>query len=170
MKQFLAIIRGAPASGKTTIAKSMRDFSQKIVWLKIDNFKEFFSDRSDLEEQKFVDASALATLNYLLDQGFSVVMEKIFYDPAIIPLAIKAAEIRNIPIQVFQIKCPLTVLLERDKNRIGVKEGCREPLGEGVISKIYQRLEETFLPGASELNTNELSLEACVAKITASFL
>lgn len=70
MKQFLVIIRGAPASGKTTIAKKLRDFKEKVVWLKVDNFKDFFSDNVSPEEQKFVDESALASLEYLLDQAF----------------------------------------------------------------------------------------------------
>ena len=30
MEQFLVILRGAPASGKTTIAKLMRDYEKKI--------------------------------------------------------------------------------------------------------------------------------------------
>lgn len=100
--QFLVIIRGAPASGKTTIAKKLRDFDQKIAWLKVDNFKDFFSDEASLTEQRYVDESALATLKYLLDAKFSVVMEKIFYDPYIIPLAMNAAKERGIKCRVFQ--------------------------------------------------------------------
>jgi len=43
--QFLVIIRSAPASGKTTIAKELRSFKDKVVWLKVDNFKDFFSEK-----------------------------------------------------------------------------------------------------------------------------
>jgi len=168
VNQYLAIIRGAPASGKTTIAKSMRDFSQKTVWLKVDNFKEFFSEENSLEEQKFVDECALSTLKYLLDQGFSVVMEKIFYDSSTIQFAITAAIDRKIPAKVFQIRCPLSVLQTRDRNRLGIQEGCRKPLGDETISRIYKKLEGTFFPGALELDTNELSVEECVVKIKSS--
>ena len=162
MTQFLVIIRGAPASGKTTIAKNLRNFDKKIVWLKVDNFKDFFSDNASLEEQKYVDECALATLEYLLDQGFSVLMEKIFFDPFIIPLALLAAKKRNIKTAVFQIKCSLATLQGRDRNRPGIKEGCRKPLGDEKIKMIYDQLEKTFCPGAISLDTENLSVEECL--------
>lgn len=165
MKQFLVIIRGAPASGKTTIAKQLRNFKEKVVWLKVDNFKDFFSDNLSSDEQEYVDKSALATLEYLLGRGFSVIMEKIFYDPFIIPLAINAAKKRNVPVIIIQIRCSLETLQERDRIRPGVKEGCRKPLGDEVIKDIYNQLEETFYPGAISLDTEKLSIDQCVETI-----
>ncbi len=165
MEQFLVIIRGAPASGKTTIAKLIRNFDEKTVWLKVDNFKEFFAAEATLAEQKYVDEAALATLTYLLDRGFSAVMEKIFFDPFIIPLAAEEAGKRGIKAKVFQIKCPLEVLQERDRNRPGIKEGCRKPMGDEAIKNIYEQLESTYYPGAIELDTVNLSPEECVRKI-----
>lgn len=166
--RFLVIIRGAPSSGKTTIAKRLRSFKQKVVWLKVDNFKDFFSGEATLQEQKYVDECALATLTYLLDSGFSVVMEKIFFDPRIIPIAVEIAKERNIKIKVFQIKCSLSVLQERDRNRPGVKEGCRKPLGDETITKIYNQLEKTFIPDSIVLDTEKMSVEECIRKITNS--
>jgi len=161
MNQFLVIIRGAPASGKTTIAKKLRNFDKKIVWLKVDNFKDFFSDNSSRQEQKYVDQSALVTLEYLLDNGFSVVMEKIFFDPAIIPQAQNTARKRNITCKVFQIKCSLPILQERDRSRPGIKEGCRKPLGNEVIENIYNQLETTFISDAVSLDTEKNSIQQC---------
>jgi broad-specificity NMP kinase len=165
MNQFLVIIRGAPASGKTTIAKQLRDYKKKIVWLKVDNFKDFFSEDSLQEHQKFVDESALVTLQYLLDKGFSVVMEKIFFDPFIIPKAIEAAVSRGHIAKVFQINCPVEVLQKRDKTRDGIKEGCRKPLGDETIKEIALQLEKTYYPGAIRIDTGKMSIEDCVIKI-----
>ena len=170
MNQFLIIIRGAPASGKTTIAKKIRDFKNKIVWLKVDNFKDFFSNKVTKEEQKFVDECALATLDYLLSKGFSVVMEKIFYNSFIIPRAIEIANKRGVSTKVFQIICPLAVLQERDRTRPGIKEGCRKPLGDKAIERIYKHLIETFYPGAIKLDTHKLSLDDCVNLVSKSVL
>ncbi len=163
--QYLAIIRGAPASGKSTIAKKLRDFKKRVVWLKVDNFKDFFVAEATLTEQRFVDECALASLNYLLDEGFSVVMEKIFYDTSIIPLAVEAAKKRGIPVQVFQLTCPLKALQSRDRNRPGIKEGCRKLMGDEVIAKIYAQLEKTFYPGAFSLDTEKYLIEECIAII-----
>lgn len=168
MGQFLAIIRGAPASGKTTIAKVMRSREKKVVWLKVDNFKDFFADESDYF-RGFVDGSALATLEWLLDQGFSVVMEKIFLNPTAISKAIDVAKKRSVPSRVFQIKCSLATLHERDRNRPGVKEGCREPLGDKLIEEIWRKLEETFYEGAISLDTEKMSVEDCVQLIENNF-
>jgi len=170
MDQFLVVIRGAPASGKTTIAKLMRSFEKKVVWLKVDNYKDFFSGEASLTEQKYVDECALATLEYLLRNGFSVVMEKIFFDPFVIPLAVDVAQKMGVKSKVFQIKCPLGILQDRDRIRPGVKEGCREPLGDEVIRRIYEQLENTYFPGAIELNTEKVSPEECVRKIKEELL
>lgn len=165
MKQFLVIIRGAPASGKTTIAQKFVNYDQKIVWLKVDNFKPFFGEKALLKHQDDVDRCALATLKYLLDAGFSVVMEKIFYDPSIVPLVVDEAEKRGIKVVVFQIKCSLKTLHERDKNRPGIKEGCRKPMGDKAIERIHRQLAETFYPEAIELDTEKLSVSQCVSII-----
>ena len=166
MKQFLIILRGAPASGKTTIAKKLRDFNKKIVWLKVDNFKDFFSENPSFEEQKYVDECALASLKYLLDNNFSVIIEKIFYDPFIIPKAVAVAREKGISVKVFQISTSLKTLQERDRNRPGVKEGCRKPLGDQVIKNLFNHLKETYYPGAIDLDTEKLSIDECVDLIT----
>ena len=165
MNQFLIVIKGAPASGKSTIAKSFLNYNQKIVWLKVDNFKAFFGGKALLKHQSDVDQCALAVLKYLLDSGFSVVMEKIFYDPSIISPAVKEAKKRRIKAAVFQIKCPLKVLQERDRTRPGIKEGCRKLMGDKAIKRIYQHLEKTFFPDAIELDTEKLSVKQCILKI-----
>ncbi len=165
MEQFLVIIRGAPASGKTTIAKRFRDYSKKIVWLKVDNFKDFFSADAALEEQKDVDETALASLCHLLDKGYSVVMEKIFYDPFIIPLAIQEANKRSVKVKVFQIQCDDEILIERDSTREGVKEGCRKPMGETIIKNISHHLDQTVIKDAIILDTGRISVDECVLKI-----
>lgn len=165
VEQFLAIVRGAPASGKTTIAKQFRNFGKKVAWLKVDNFKDFFSEEASLQEQEYVDKCALASLEYLLDEGFSVIMEKIFFDPSIIPSAVEAGIERGIKVKVFQITCPLEILQQRDRTRPGIKEGCRKPLGDQVIENIFNQLEKTYYPGAVKLDTKELSIDECVEKI-----
>lgn len=165
MEQFLVIIRGAPASGKTTIAKKFRNYDEKVVWLKVDNFKDFFSGNSSLTEQRDVDETALASLEHLLDQGFSVVMEKIFYDPFIIPKAIEVAKSRNIKYKVFQIFCDTDVLIKRDETREGIKEGCRKPMGAEAIEEIAKHINKNVLKDAIILDTSKMSAEECVLKI-----
>src|SRR5579862_2776516 len=119
MSQFLIVLRGAPASGKTTIAKRLRNFDKKIVWLKEDNFKDFFGE--DTEQQLlYAYKTSLPVLSYLLENGFRVVMDGIFRDVHldILKQVVHEAEKRQILVKVFQLTCPLPTLLERDKKRV----------------------------------------------------
>lgn len=76
MKQVLVVLRGAPASGKTTFGKNLRNLERKIIWLQVDGFKRFFSEDSDVALDE-VNKTALATPSYLLNQGYSVIYDGI---------------------------------------------------------------------------------------------
>jgi predicted kinase len=159
--QKLIVIRGAPASGKSTIAKRLRDFQKKIIWLKVDNFKDFFSE-DGTDGLAYANEAALGTLKYLLNSGFSVIMEGIFQDTSYISKAAQISKIQGIPYKIFQIKCSLSILQERDKVRPGIKEGCRKPLGNETIAKLFAILENSYYPEAHELNTEKLTIEQSV--------
>ena len=75
------------------------------------------------------------------------------------------AEKKNIKVVIFQIKCSLRELQERDRIRPGVKEGCRKRMGDEKIKDIYEHLEETVFPNAIILDTEHLSIKDCVDKI-----
>ena len=48
------------------------------MWLKVDNFNDFFAEDSTVVALKYVNGSAIATLSYLLDNNFSVVIDGVF--------------------------------------------------------------------------------------------
>lgn len=169
MKQVLVILRGAPASGKTTISENLRDFDKKIVWFKTDNIKPFFSDPSEariLNEQM---ETCIATLNNLLDRGYSVVYEGIFKNPDYALKAIEIGKSKNIPTIIYQLSCSLKTLSERDKTRKGVKEGCRKPLGDEVIESLFNKVENNPIEKAVKLDTENQSLEECIEIIRKNF-
>lgn len=168
MAQRLIILRGAPASGKTNIAKKFRNFDKKIAWLKVDNFKDFFADDAS-SALSYVNGSAIATLAYLLKNGFSVVMDGIFQDTSAIDQAIKVAGGNNIPAKVFELTVSLGTLLERDKFREGVPQGLRPPMGYEAISRISNNLQDNSYPGAIKLDTEKNSIEKCTEIIKDSF-
>lgn len=168
MQQSLVILRGAPSSGKSTISKKLRDYDKKIVWLKVDNFKPFFSDNTDVIVDD-VNKTAVNSLNYLLDQGFSVVEEGIFQNPKYIQEAVNLAKQKKIPVFVYQLECSLNTLQERDKKREGVKESCRKPLGDEKIKNLYQTVNNNPFPEIIKINTENISLDECIEKIRTNF-
>jgi len=166
MKQFLVVLRGAPASGKTTIAKRLRNFDKKIIWLKVDNFKDFFGE--DTEQQLlYAYKTALPVLEYLFENGFSVVIDGIFRDVHldILKQAIDEAKKREISNNVFQLDCPLQTLLDRDKIRVEETHGLRKPFEKTTLIKIYENLKNNPIPNAEIMDTHSNSLEECVAII-----
>ncbi len=165
---MLIILRGAPSSGKSTIAKKIRDYDKKITWLKVDNFKPFFDDDNETIIDD-VNDMALNSLDYLLDHGFSVVMEGIFQNPRYIQKAVDIAKNKNILSKVYLLDCSLNMLKERDRVREGVKEGCRKPLGDEKIEKLFNFVRSNPYPESIKLNTEELSLDQCVEIIKQNF-
>jgi tRNA uridine 5-carbamoylmethylation protein Kti12 len=166
MKQFLVILRGAPASGKTTIAKRLRNFDKKIVWLKEDNFKDFFGE--DTEEQfLYAYKASIPVLSYLLDNGFSVVMDGIFRDLHldILKQVVHEAEKRQVPAKVFQLTCPLLTLLERDRKRVEETKGVRKPIGDDILTRIYENIKNSPFPNAQTIDTKNHSIEECITII-----
>ena len=168
MRQVLIILRGAPASGKTTIGENLRNFDEKIVWFKTDNIKPFFSEFEDRTLDAVME-TALATLDHLLDEGYSVVYDGIFQNSAYAQKAVELAKSKKIATVVYQLTCSLKTLQERDKTRKGVKEGCRKPLGDEVIKSLFNKVENNPIEGTTKLNTEEKSLEECLEIIRKNF-
>ncbi len=166
--QRLIILRGTPASGKSSIAKNYRNFEEKVVWLKVDNFKDFFTEDATIALE-FVNGSAIATLGYLLSQGFSVVVDGVFQNTTAVDNALQFAKEKNIPARVFELTASLEMLLKRDNQRKGVLEGLRKPLGREAITKIFNILAENLYPNAIKLNTEENSIERCKGIIDSYF-
>ncbi len=169
MKQVLVILRGAPSSGKSTIAKAIRNYHEKIIWLKVDNFKTFFSDDSDLVIDD-ANLAAVDSLRYFLGKGFSVIMEGIFQDPQYVRQAVDVAKKNNIGVKVYQLDCSLATLQKRDKEREGIALAHRKKLGDETIAKLFEDLRLNPYQGAINLDTERLSLNQCIDEIRNNFI
>lgn len=167
MNQKLIIVRGAACSGKTTICAELRDFDKKIAWLSIDKVKLLFSDSKE-EAMDEVNESALVILENLLDRNYSVVVDGIFKKLEHVQEVIEIGKTRKIPVIIYQLKCSLQTLKDRDKNRNGVKQGLWKPLGDELIESLYRKVEENPIHGAIELDTEEKSLDECIEIIKKS--
>ncbi|MDO8497337.1 MAG: AAA family ATPase [bacterium] len=168
MKQKVVILRGAPASGKTTICKNLRNIDENIVWLSVDGIKPIFSDFKDTTLENANNAS-LSMLHYLLDQGHSVIYDGIFKSPEHIRQAEEVARKKNVPFVVYELQCSLKTLQEREKVREGVKQGVWKPLGDDLVASLYNTLQENPIEEAIKLDTENVSLAQCVTIIKKNF-
>jgi chloramphenicol 3-O-phosphotransferase len=168
VRQVLVIIRGAAASGKTTLCESLRDFDKKIAWVSVDKLKPIFSEYKE-ETLDVTNQASLILVNYLLEQGYSVLFDGIFKNPAHAQEAVEIAKNKNIPVVIYQLSCSLKTLQKRDKMREGVKKGWRKPLGEELIESLYRKVEDNPIEGAIKLDTENLSPEECLRIIKKNF-
>lgn len=166
--QRVIVLRGTTASGKTTISKRYRNLDNKFAWVKIDNFKDFFAEDSTAALE-YVNGSGVAVTSYLLDQGFSVVIDGVFQDTNAIDAVVSLCEEKSVPVKVFQLDVSLKTLQDRDKVREGVPEGLRKPLGDETIAAIYNKLQESPYTDAIKLNTEENSVDECIRIIDNQF-
>ncbi len=168
MNQRIVILRGPTGSGKSTIAHSYRNFEQKMIWLKVDNFKDFFADDAS-PALEHVNGAAMATLEYLLKEGFSVVVDGVFQSTLAIDQSVEIAHKYNIKIKVFELELSLEELKLRDQNRAGVKEGHRKPMDNDTLERIYTTLKNNHYPLAISLNVESNSVEECKRIIDSYF-
>ena len=161
MKQVLVILRGLPASGKSTIAKKLRNFSERIVWLKVDSFKDFFGEGTD-EQLEAANEAALSSLKYLLSKNYSVVMDGVFQDLSYIDRAGKIAGEMGLSFKIFELEISLEGAKQRDKSRDGIKEGFREPIADEVLNHILERVSSKDYSGVIKIDTENNSLEECI--------
>lgn len=164
----MVILRGAAASGKTTLCESLRDFDKKIAWVSVDKLKPIFSEYKD-ETLDATNKASLVLVNYLLEQGYSVIFDGIFKNPVHVREAVEMARNKNILVAIYQLSCSLKTLQERDKARKGVKEGWRKPLGKEVIESLYKKVEDNPIKGAIKLDTENHSPEECLRIIKKNF-
>ncbi len=157
------------ASGKSTIAKKYRSFHDKMAWIKVDNFKELF-DHFEKGARPVVHGTANAALDYLLKNGYSVVMEGVFQNVLFIDQAVQVAQKQQVPCKVFALEASLETLQKRDKVRVGVKEGCREPLTDEEMAHIFQNIQKNPYTSAIPLDTENLTVEAAMQFIDAQFV
>ncbi len=168
MNQKLVILRGAPASGKTTICKNVRNIDKNIVWLSVDGIKPIFSEYKN-ETLEHANKASLVMLNYLLTEGYSVIYDGIFKIPEHLRQAEEVAKKKTVQVIVYQLESSLKVLQEREKVRDGVKHGLWKPLGDDLIAGLYQKIQENPIEEAIRLDTEKLSLDECLEVVRKNF-
>jgi len=157
----IVILNGPSSSGKTTISQAVRDlrgldcavvsidqFYSSIHSQKENNWSLFYS----LTEVLFTSVAAFA------NQGFDVVVDSVFERPKCIEASLYA--LKNMHVSFVGLRCPTDILERREqarKNRpIGLaRDQSRRIHGDCVYDLI--------------LDTSELSVEECAARILALF-
>lgn len=169
MKQTLIILRGGPATGKSTICEAVQKENKRIIWLHVDSFKRFLRSGNDEVDRNHWYGAAAASLEYFLANKFSVLAEGIFQFTKHVEYFIEIANKYSVKIKVFELTAPTSILVTRDSQRKGVPEKLRPSLSKGTIKNLSQQVTENHFPNAEIIETNNTSIQQIVHKILSEF-
>ncbi|MBI2036510.1 AAA family ATPase [Candidatus Microgenomates bacterium] len=169
MQQTLIILRGAPASGKSTVCEEIQKRKKNIVWFHVDSFKRFLNSRNEVSDRDHWYGAAAASLDYFLNKKFSVLAEGIFQYHKHVNLFIQIAQKHGVKIKIFDFVAHNDILLQRDKTRKGVPEGLRKALAEETIKNLAHEIYNNKFPDAKIIDTEKESIEHIVQKILSEF-
>jgi len=120
MKNLIVIIRGAPASGKTTISRKLSRKFAKSIHIDVDKIRHA-DPKAKLTRKEFILASkaAAALSNVYFSKGYSIMIDSTFIRPEYLNVLLR--DLKGKPIFLFTLKPDLNELLVRDKSRVKFK-------------------------------------------------
>lgn len=168
----LIIVRGAPAVGKSTIAKKIANLnsSKKTTYLPIDNFQLYDLRAMSKDREKLaIRNAALLTKNFLLE-GFDVVVDYVFDDINDLKKFIEfifsetLGKIDEIYVQKFYLDAPIELIIKRNQSRSG-KRG--EYMNIALLKKLYAKTSVTkgMLSHEAIIDTSKYSAKQCARYI-----
>ena len=128
MEPVLIIIRGAPSTGKTTIAYLLSKKLPNTILISIDslvqmNLAQKYSDSECVEARPLGHRMAKMLIRDLLKEGTSVIVEEALPFEREIQKLKEPADDLGYHSFVFELTVPLNVALEREKTRPYAREG-----------------------------------------------
>ena len=136
-KSRIIVMMGLPGSGKSTIAKKLKESMEKVVLLSSDDIREeMFGDRQDVEHHGEVFEELHKRAKEALKQGIDVI-----YDATNINSKRRIGFLRQLPKgvtkELYFVNQNIVVAKERDKKR-------EFSVGEEVIDRMYKGLQVPY--------------------------
>lgn len=154
-RSILIILRGAPASGKTTVGNILKEELPNTVSIPVDQIIQMIAKEGKWAEFWATGQEAARNLTkHFLGKGFNVVVEELLFEISYIDKIIKIGKKFNAQMFVFELTAPLEVLIKR-----------KEKGGSKMKSDLVQRLKEMVstspCEGAIRIDTTKKSPEEC---------
>lgn len=132
----LVLLRGAPATGKTTIARYIRSKKRKFVWISIDALRVFVY-KYPPKRKDLIFKATLALTNFFLREGFSVIVEELFIRLHEIERFYDLGKENHLPVYLFELTADLEDIIKRNPQRpFPLRGGAKEAMN------LYKLLEK----------------------------
>jgi tRNA uridine 5-carbamoylmethylation protein Kti12 len=122
MKNCIIIIRGAAASGKTTIAKKLCKRFSKSFHIDVDTIRHFDPNAKPILKELTLSSKAAAALsNIYSSAGYAVIIDSTFITQELLDTLLKNLKSPKDSIFLFTLKPALKELIVRDRSRAKFK-------------------------------------------------
>ena len=164
---FMLIIRGYPATGKSTIARRIRDTVNNTAKISVDSVINLISrclgqDGSNHTCRVLGHIASRRLAQLFMEKGMNVILEELFIDKISVDKAVALAEQYGYHWFIFEIEAAQTdcVLRNTNSDRIPVPD----------LPKLLNILAEQYYhePRAVRINTSSTGLNDAVGRIMAS--
>lgn len=145
MNKFVLVIRGPPASGKTTIVELLKKkIKKKLVFIDRDDIRHLVVDYSVKSKEEFnlANKNVCDLLNNFLKEDYFVIIIEVFNTLSHIEDIKKVAKNNNSKFLCVSLTAPLEVLKERQINR-----DQDIPFGLEGLVKVYEKYSTKNFPG-----------------------
>ncbi|MBI2110286.1 AAA family ATPase [Candidatus Woesearchaeota archaeon] len=155
----IIIIRGAAASGKTTISKSLaKQLRGKKCHIDVDVIRYFdVNAKNDNNEFPVANIAAAKLASVYLEHGYNIIIDSNIFQRNILTKLINNLP-RGYPIFLFTLDSGLKKLIERDKKREKV-------LGQKLIKKIYNLVQNSDVHKGLAVDTTKMTKKAATKHI-----
>lgn len=150
----LIIIRGNSGSGKSTVAKNLRERlkGQKVAWIEQDHFRRIVLKEKDKPENTDILGLIKQTVQYVLDNDYIVILEGIFSKDKYKDILIELIENSSRESCVFYIDVSLKETLRRHKAKPNAHEFGEKEMRIWYLEKDYLGIQgETIINEKSSL-------------------
>lgn len=159
--QKLIILRGAPGTGKSTVAEKLRDVGKDKIWLHIDWLGHFFP-RSLHQAHSLHYKTAKNFAEFFLSMGYSIIADGMFEESEWINWFVDLAKERKIGCKVFELTASVKDIMERDRRHPGVKAGWRGSIKKRNLEAKIEWFRKHPYPKAIQINSSQKSSEEIV--------
>ncbi len=169
MNQFIIVIDGPIASGKTTVAKLLHAKLKRTAHVSLDRIKHLISDYKPTDKDKTLATQiAAGMIKEYLKHGISVIVENAFIQSKYVERFVKLENRKRgknaVAVFVYQIEVPLHIGIKRAKKR----EQKTNPLKKISITrikrnhtryKIYRYTKPTRVFQSDKLSAKQIARE-----------
>jgi len=152
---WVAIFRGIPRAGKTTLAKALHHTLEDKYRIALIHYDNIFEMSIGEEKKRLKPKIAMGIIKDLLLEGFNLILDYSFVFTQDLKQTIQLIEKYALRYQIYLLKPSFLEIIERDKR-------FSAPKGIETLKEFWVAMENNNFPEGLEIDTGRLSIDECI--------